>query len=110
MARFELILVCPLHPKNLVFFQIDAKDEFEAVGKAIGERAVCEFPRHSFVIHAEDIIGWQPLTPTYMPAELAEREARRPPAYVPPPPSEKIYYVGPKERLEKLRRKEWWKT
>jgi len=87
----------------LVFFQIDAKDEFEAVRKAIGERAVCEFPRHSFVIHAEDIIGWQP-------TELVEREARRPPAYVPPPPSEKIYYIEPKERMEKLRRKEWWKT
>jgi hypothetical protein len=111
MVRFELILVCPLHPKSLVFFQIDAKDEYEAVGKAIGEKAICEYPRrHSFIIHAENIIGWQPLTPTYMPAELAEREVRRPPAYVPPPPPEKLYYVEPKVRLEKLRRKEWWKT
>jgi hypothetical protein len=110
MARFELVLVCPIHPKSLAFFQIDAKDEFEAVGNAIGQRAICEsIPHHSFVIHAENIIGWQPLTPSYMPSELAEHVAYRPPAYAPPTPSEKIYYVDPQTRLEKLKEKEWWR-
>jgi hypothetical protein len=110
MVKFELILVCPMHSKSLAFFQIEANDEFEAVGKAIGQRAICKFPPgHSFIIHAENIIGWQPLTPTYMPAELAEKEARRPPKYVLPTPSEKIYYVAPEERMAKLKRKDWWK-
>jgi hypothetical protein len=108
MARFELILVCPIHSKSLAFFQLEAKDEFEAVGKAIGEKAICAFP-HSFVIHAKDVIGWQPLTPSYMPAEIAEHKGVRPHVYVPIAPSEKIYYVDPKERAKKLREKEWWK-
>jgi len=30
--------------------------------------------------------------------------------YVPPAPSEKIYYVEPKIRIERLKRKDWWKT
>jgi len=110
VVRFELILVCPIHPKSLVVFSIDDKDEYEAMGKAIGERALCSYPPgHSFVIHAENIIGWQPVTPTYMPAELVEKEVRRPPEYVPPPPSEKMYYVDPQLGLQRIMKKEWWK-
>jgi len=111
LVKFELILVCPVHPKSLAFFEIEAKDEFEAMGKAIGSKARCPYPPygHSFVIHAENIIGWQPITPTYMPPEILEREVKRPPAYVPPAPPEKIYYVEPKLRVERVKRKEWWK-
>jgi hypothetical protein len=102
LAKFEVIVICPLHPKSIGFHVVEAKDEFEAYGKAIGEKAICTFPPgHRFVIHAENIVGWQPLAPLAHPG--------RPPAYVPPVPSEKIYYVEPKIGLERLKRKTWWK-
>jgi hypothetical protein len=30
--------------------------------------------------------------------------------YVPPPPTEQIYYIDPKRRVEQTKRKEWWKV
>lgn len=109
LASFEVIVICPIHRHSIMLHSIEAKDHIEAIGKAVGENVFCKIPEgrgHRVVIHSEDIVGWQPISPSYMPAELAERKVFRPEEYVPPPPPEKIHYLsGPEKRV----RQEWWR-
>jgi hypothetical protein len=69
---------------------------------AVGKTALCEVkPNHTFKVEPEHIIGWQPTAPLAHPG--------REPAYVPPAPPEKIYYVEPSEIESRLTKREWWK-
>jgi hypothetical protein len=109
VPKFEVITICPIHPNSIVIYTIDAPDHTLAMGKVVGETAFCPVPPgHRFTIHSENIIGWQPLTPTYMPEELGVSAPRRRGAYVPPTPAEKIYYINPEAR-DKIRKTDWWK-
>lgn len=102
VPKFEIILICPLHSKSIVTFPIEALSPQEAEGKAIGEKAHCKMPPgHTFVIHAVDVVGTQPIVER-VPREMPEK-------YVPPWP-ESLYFIDSKTVAERVKRREWWKT
>lgn len=111
LVKFEIIAICPIHPNSIVTHIIEAPTHEIALGKVVGETVFCDVPPgHRFTVHAENVVGWQPLTPTYMPPreDTTIKEPYRPAVYVPPPPSEKIYYVGPVTR-DRILRVDWWR-
>jgi len=99
--RYEVITICPLHPHSIVLVPVEAKTPKEAVENVIGKTAVCKIlPYHGFTVKEEHIVGWQPVEEPFFAEEL--------PKYVPPPPSEKIYYAEPTVSMERLRKRKWW--
>lgn len=105
MRRYEVMVECPTH-KKIVFLPIpvEAVSKEEAIEKAIGRVAVCPYPpRHSFTVEKAHVVGAQPVS-----LSTTAPSRARPPAYVPSPPPEKVYYMNP-EASAKLRKKSaWW--
>ena len=103
MYRYEIMVECPTH-KKIVFLPlaVEAVSKEEAIEKAVGRVAVCPYPpRHSFTVEEAYVVGAQPVS-------LSTTSRVRPPAYVPAPPPEKVYYMNP-DASAKLRKKSaWW--